>query len=415
MYSRFGATFAARSGTRELMDDLGAVARGAPGLINLGGGNPSLIPAMQEVFEAAWESVPAAEWVKLASTYDAPQGHQDFLDALAASLRTQCDWPITARNLLVTSGSQASFFALFNLFGGVDASGRQRRILLPQAPEYIGYAQSAIEPDMLASHRALIEEHGPHRFRYRPDFSRIEIDDRFGAVCLSRPCNPTGNVIADDDLAHLRRMANAAGVPLIVDCAYGLPFPGIVFTPATLAWRDDLIVCLSLSKLGLPGLRTGLVIASEAIIDVLTSINAMLTLAPNPVGARLLLALMASHDVLALAREVVAPHYRAGAELALSLCDQHLGWTDFRAHVSEGAIFLWLWFPRLPVTAKVLYERLKARGVLVIPGHHFGPGLDEPWPHLSQCLRLSYAQPEDALDKGLSLVAEELKGLGYPT
>jgi valine--pyruvate aminotransferase len=75
---------------------------------------------------------------------------------------------------------------------------------------------------------------------------------------------------------------------------------------------------------------------------------------------------------------------------------------------------LWLWFPRLPVPVQMLYERLKARGVLVIPGHHFGPGLAEPWPHLDQCLRLSYAQPEAALRRGLATLAEELKALGYP-
>ncbi len=414
MYSQFGDAFAIKSGTRELMDDLGAIARGGRDLINLGGGNPSLIPAMQAMFERAWASVPAADWVSLASVYDAPQGHPAFLERMSEVLRTQFGWPVKAGNLLVTSGSQASFFALFNLFGGTDTKGCLRQILLPQAPEYIGYAQSGIAPAMLTSFPGLIEHVADHRFKYRPDFDRIAVTERHAAVCVSRPCNPTGNVITDEELARLRHLAQDAGVPLIVDCAYGQPFPGIVFAPASLAWDEDLIVCLSLSKLGLPGLRTGLVVAKSETIDLLTSINAMLTLAPNPVGARLMLALMAEQDVLALAREVVGPHYAAASRRALAACDELLGHTDYLAHVSEGAIFLWLWFPRLPVPVQQLYERLKARGVLVIPGHHFGPGLSEPWPHLGQCLRLSYAQPEERLRAGLRVLAEELRALGYP-
>ena len=47
----------------------------------------------------------------------------------------------------------------------------------------------------------------------------------------------------------------------------------------------------------------------------------------------------------------------------------------------EGAIFLWLWFKDLPITTEQLYQRLKARGVLMVPGHNFFPGLDKPWPH----------------------------------
>ena len=59
-----------------------------------------------------------------------------------------------------------------------------------------------------------------------------------------------------------------AGVPLIIDGAYGLPFPGMIYTPATPFWDDNTILCLSLSKLGLPGVRTGIVVAApEVTVD----------------------------------------------------------------------------------------------------------------------------------------------------
>ena len=81
----------------------------------------------------------------------------------------------------------------------------------------------------------------------------------------------------------------------------------------------------------------------------------------------------------------------------------------FAIHRPEGAIFLWLWFPGLPISSAELYERLKRRGVLIIPGHYFFPGLDEPWEHTSQCIRVTCSQDQTAVDQGLDIIAEEVK------
>jgi valine--pyruvate aminotransferase len=58
-----------------------------------------------------------------------------------------------------------------------------------------------------------------------------------------------------------------------------------------------------------------------------------------------------------------------------------------------------------------LYERLKSKGVLVIPGESFFPGCDEAWSHRQECLRLSYAQDEAQVEKGLSILIQELQEL----
>ena len=54
-----------------------------------------------------------------------------------------------------------------------------------------------------------------------------------GAICVSRPTNPTGNVITDDEVEQLDALAQTHNVPLIIDGAYGLPFPGLIYTPAS--------------------------------------------------------------------------------------------------------------------------------------------------------------------------------------
>jgi valine--pyruvate aminotransferase len=60
------------------------------------------------------------------------------------------------------------------------------------------------------------------------------------------------------------------------------------------------------------------------------------------------------------------------------------------------------------ISTQQLYERLKARGVIVVPGEYFFPGLKAPWPHTRQCLRISYAQDDAIVEQGMALLAEEV-------
>jgi len=80
-------------------------------------------------------------------------------------------------------------------------------------------------------------------------------------------------------------------------------------------------------------------------------------------------------------------------------------------HKPEGAIFLWLWFKDLPVHSTQLYQLLKEAGVLIIPGHDSFAGLDEDWPHTHECIRVSYAQDEEQVKKGIEIIAREVRKL----
>ena len=82
---------------------------------------------------------------------------------------------------------------------------------------------------------------------------------------------------------------------------------------------------------------------------------------------------------------------------------------DCFIHKPEGAFFLWLWFRGLPITSQQLYRRLKARGVIVVPGEYFFPGLAEEWPHKYECLRMNYTSPEADVREGIRIIAEEAR------
>jgi valine--pyruvate aminotransferase len=235
-------------------------------------------------------------------------------------------------------------------------------------------------------------------------------DQKFGAICVSRPTNPTGNVITDAELSHLDRLAQQYKIPLIVDNAYGHPFPGAIYTDATLTWNSNMILCMSLSKLGLPGLRTGIVIANHEIIRAMSRINGIMILAPNSVGPTLMTRMIKDKELLKLCRTVIKPFYEDKASTAVKLFDVIFADLPVYLHKLEGAFFMWLWFKDMGISSEEIYERLKQDNVYVIPGHNFFIGIEDEWPHKHQCIRINYAKDELTLRKGLEAIRRIISG-----
>ena len=411
--SAFGRRLLGDSGTRSLMNDLGDIAAAGGAIMNLGGGSPSLIPAAEATFRHHMEALLRREgaFERAIGLYGGPEGDRDFAGALAALLQREVGWEVTARNIALTNGSQSTFLPLFNLLAGPMGDGRPaRRILLPLSPEYIGYGDVGFTPGLFIARRSTIHELDDKLFKYGVDFDGLDEVDDIGAICVSRPTNPTGNVITDEEVARLGAVARGRGVPLILDTAYGLPFPGLVFGEATPVWDEHTVVCMSLSKLGLPGFRTGIVIANEEIVEALAAATAIFCLSPGRLGPALATELIESGELLPLARNVIRPHYAERAARAVDRLRAGLSDYPIRIHKPEGAFFLWLWMPGLPITNAALYERLKQRDVIVVSGHYFFPGReDDDWPHKRECIRISYADDWDRTERGLDIVVEEVR------
>jgi len=410
-FSRFGQKLCTDAGIVTLMDDLGEALRVNPDMIFMGGGNPARIPEMEQAFEEALRETlnNAHETHQLLGVYQPPQGDADLLDAIAALLHQEYQWPISRANIALSNGSQSAFFVLFNLFAGEYADGAKKRIQLPLTPEYLGYSDLGISADFFTSTRPNIEMLPDGFFKYHVDFSQLKITAETGALCVSRPTNPTGNVISDDELLKLDALARAHQVPFIVDGAYGTPFPNIIFADAEPHWNDNTILVLSLSKLGLPGARTGIVIANPDVINAFAKANTILSLATGNFGPALARHLLADGKILHLSREVVAPFYRARMDHAAATFKKYLGDLPCFIHKPEGAIFLWLWFKNLPISSEELYQRLKARGVLVVSGHHFFPGLQGDWQHSHECIRVTYCQDASVVEQGAQIIADEVQ------
>ncbi|MDG2502202.1 MAG: valine--pyruvate transaminase [Porticoccaceae bacterium] len=408
--SQFGTKFCATTGIVELMDDLGTALNENPDMIFMGGGNPGRIPEAEAIFKARLESVLAdpAQLHSLMGIYQSPQGDKVFRGQIAGLLKKEFGWDLSERNIAISNGSQSAFFILYNMLAGNMPDGSSRSIHLPLAPEYIGYGDIGLTQDFFTATRPEIELMDDNLFKYHVDFSHLKVTEQTAALCVSRPTNPTGNVLTDDEIEHLDEIALAADIPLIIDGAYGLPFPGILFNDAKPHWNNNTVLVLSLSKLGLPGVRTGIIVAREEIVEAYSNANTVVALACGNLGPTIARELFSSGEILTLSNNLIKPFYKQRAQQAVEWFRSELGDLPYRIHSPEGAIFLWLWFEGLPITSQALYERLKERGVLVVPGHNFFPGMDSDWQHQQECIRVSYAQHGGTVKQGIEIIAQEV-------
>lgn len=390
------------------MNDLGeAMASGDENLCMLGGGNPSPISEMESCFRAQWESLANRphELNAVLGKYDTPHGSPSFRQVLATFLNERYDWGIGPENIGICNGSQTAFYYLFNLL-----AGNGKKILLPLSPEYIGYAEQGIEPDLFKSVHGKPVETGPHLFKYHIDFDQLEIGPDVAAMAVSRPTNPTGNVLTNEEVSRLSDLAKENGVPLLIDNAYGAPFPGILFKEIKPVWEPHVILSMSLSKLGLPGTRTGIVVADPKVIDLLSSVNAVVGLANGNVGQALVRPLLESGELEELCQKYIRPFYESHSKQAAEWWTEALGDSvPWMRHEAEGSMFHWLRFPGLPGGARALYKRLKQRSVLVIPGDAFFFGLDHPAEEQNECIRVHTAMDPEKVKRGIGIIAEVVK------
>lgn len=412
-WSEFGQGLCCGSGIGELMDDLGhALAAGGDKVHMLGGGQPAHIAEMDALWRKQIEQITATpgELEHMLGNYEPPAGCTSFRQAIADLFRKEFGWELCADNVAITMGGQSAFFCLFNALGGRFADGQQKKILLPLVPEYIGYADQSVGGSLFRSVKPRIEYTGEHEFKYRVDFDNLEVADDIAAICVSRPTNPTGNVLTDNEIAHLAQLAQDNGIPLIIDNAYGAPFPNVIFTEATPLWNEHIILTLSLSKLGLPGTRTGIVIAKPEIIKAVASMTSIMGLANTNIGQAIVQPLVESGEILRLSNEVVQPFYREKSAQAQAWVKQYFDTQlNYRIHRSEGALFLWAWFEGLPIRSRDLYERLKARNVLIVPGNYFFFGQDDSdWKHRDECIRINFTMPAEDVETGIRIIGEEV-------
>ncbi|MBD2004606.1 MULTISPECIES: valine--pyruvate transaminase [Cyanophyceae] len=409
--TQFGDQMSRLTGVRAIMKDIIETLQAGSGqeFINLSAGNPVILPEVEQLWrDYTTELLSSSDYGEVVCRYGSSQGYQPLIDAVVNDFNRRYGLKLTARNVLITPGSQTLYFFAANAFGGYTTSGELKQIILPLSPDYTGYGGITLVPEALFAYKPALDIDAPaHRFKYRPDFSQLTITENTGCVLFSRPCNPTGNVLTDDEVRKIAALAAPCNVPVLIDSAYAPPFPALNFTEMTPLFGDNILHCMSLSKAGLPGERIGIAIGDERMIQVLECFQTNMCIHSSRYGQAIAARAIESGTLADIATNVIRPYYQKKFDVVENTLDssmpKDLPWF---LHRGEGAIFAWLWLEDLPITDWEFYQQLKQVGVIVVPGSSFFPGLREEWAHKQQCIRISLTATDPEIETGMQRLAK---------
>jgi len=216
--------------------------------------------------------------------------------------------------------------------------------------------------------------------------------DQTRGVLTATPSNPTGTVIAAEDLGELVGWTTDRGRLSFVDEVYG----ELVYDrePSTaLSWSSDVFVVNSFSKtFGMTGWRLGWLVCPDWAIDAVTRLAQSLYISP-PVPAQF-------GAVAALTPEVwaIVDQRRRLFRERRDLLVAGLRQLGFGVPVMpQGAFYVYARCDRFATDSSELARRLlNEAGVAVVPGDDFGAFEAEHY------VRFSYAASIDQLHEALA-------------
>ena len=409
--TQIGAQMSNLTGVRAIMKDIIETLRAGAGqeFINLSAGNPLILPEVEQLWrDCTAQLLASPEYGEVVCRYGSSQGYAPLIEAIVKDFNQRYNLNLSDRQILITPGSQSLYFYAANAFGGYTADGDLKKIVLPLSPDYTGYGGVSLCPEALIAYKPTLDiDPIAHKFKYRPDFSQLTIAENTGCVIFSRPCNPTGNVLTDAEVKKIAGLAAPYDIPVLIDSAYGPPFPALNFTELTPIFGDNIMHCMSLSKVGLPGERIGIAIGNEDLIRVLESFQTNMCIHPSRYGQAIAAYAIESGALSEISTQIIRPFYKNKFAVVESTLEQampkNLPWF---LHRGEGAIFAWLWLKDLPITDWEFYQKLKEVGVIVVPGSSFFPGLQEDWQHKHECIRISLTATDTEIATGMQRLAK---------
>jgi valine--pyruvate aminotransferase len=401
------------SGVRTILADIAEATRSgdATQWLNLGAGNPARIPEVERFWQELAGETLSGGLADISGGYGPSRGTDELLDAIVSYFNDKYGWGIDTTNVVVGPGSQMLCFAAAAVFTGPCETGHLK-LVLPSVPDYTGYQGLALEHDTVVGVDPSIRLLDDRSFRYDFDLEALHQVESIGMLLVSSPSNPTGRAIDATELSSLVGFARQRQVPLVIDHAYGAPFPRVAATAVEPAWHPEVINCFTLSKAGLPGERLGFAIGpSEAIDSMVACLANSVLHAPQLVQGVLARALRGGR-LDALASDVIAPYYRDKRIFAEKLLSASLPEDiPWRMHAADGGLFCWIWVDSEWFDDLVLYEALKREKVSIVPGRYFFP-VSQVTPflreHASRCFRLSLSAEESVIADAVDRIARAL-------
>jgi 2-aminoadipate transaminase len=329
------------------------------GIINFAGGLPAaeLFPIEQinECIDAVMTNHPAQ-----ALQYSISQGAIELRELIADRVSQQ-GLPVTAENILITTGSQQ----------GLDLIGRvfldPGDYVLTELPTYLGALQAfnfyqcrycPVEMDddgiIIDQIEERIEEFSPKFIYSVPNFQ-----------------NPSGITLSYQRRKALMNLVFEHRIPLIDDNPYGeLRYSGEA-VPSLRGIGGDAVVQLgTFSKLISPGLRIGWVCAPVSAIKVIEKAKQAVDL-HTTTFTQYIAAEFLRRGFLEPHIEKIKTSYAKKRDTMVSAMKEYFP-ESVRWPYPDGGLFLWVQLPEY-VSATLVFRDAVDKGVAFVPGRSFHP------------------------------------------
>lgn len=220
------------------------------------------------------------------------------------------------------------------------------------------------------------------------------------AVMVATPSNPTGTLVARDEMIGIHETVKARAGQLIVDEIYqGLVYGKSGYSALELA--DDIFVINSFSKyFGMTGWRLGWVVAPEAYVESLDTLAQNLFLSCASMSQYAALQAF-SPQCLEILEQRRLEFERRRDFLLPAL--QDIGFEV--SVIPEGAFYLYANSSKLTDDSfRFAYDLLEDQGVAITPGKDFG--IHRPEQHV----RFAYTNSIENMAEGVRRIKEFLSG-----
>lgn len=292
--------------------------------------------------------------------YSADAGRPTLREALCRRLASTYGIQAATDDVIITAGgNQAFMLALMTLVKAGD------EVLLP-APYFINHEMAVRAIGAMPKEVPLSETDG---FALRREDLEPHVSSKTRAVVLCTPSNPTGAVIAGDEMRAIASKLAARGVVMIVDETYGrFVYDGAFESAASLpGWRENVVVVSTFSKsFGMTGWRVGYLLADAPVCEQAIKIqDAMIICAPVISQVAVEAAIRESWDYpSAFVIELVARRQTLAEGLARI---PRLHWSP-----TGGGFFAFVKVERCTDSAALAADLLERAHVVTIPGATFG-------------------------------------------
>jgi len=252
----------------------------------------------------------------------------------------------------------------------------------------------------------LVESKEEENFRITAKMIEAAITPKTKAIILNTPSNPSGAVVAPEDLEAIVRLAHKNGIFVLLDeCYVYLNFTGEIVSGGSFTdCKEHVLVLGSLSKTyAMTGWRAGFALGPKAIIAAMSKLQSQSTSnTASMVQKASIAAVNGSQDVVA---EMRADYIKLRDQVLAGFATI----PGLTCTVPQGAFYVYPNVNRFigksgiksatDLAAKLLSEA----HVVVVPGEAFGT---------TEHIRLSYAVSHDVVDEGVKRMREYFATLG---